>query len=74
MKHKQIIDAVFNRANELGITDYRIAEKTGLHQSTISRARDGAEVRLNTVLLIAKAVNCKLIVDYSTTEKLIRNK
>jgi hypothetical protein len=68
MTHEQIINKIFNHAHKKELTDYRIAQVSGLHQSTVSRIKEGAEVKLSTLILLADAVELSVFLDIKKQE------
>src|SRR5437763_17041828 len=60
----QIADKVASRRGEVGLSQRELAELTGTTQSAIARLeRGGRPPRIDTLLNIADALQCDLIVD-----------
>jgi predicted transcriptional regulator len=60
----QIADRVASRRQELGLSQQQLARLTGTTQSAIARLeRGGRPPRIDTLLKIAEALDCELIVD-----------
>jgi transcriptional regulator with XRE-family HTH domain len=60
----QIADRVAARRQELGLSQQQLAELTGTTQSAIARLETGGRPpRIDTLLKIAEALDCDLVVD-----------
>lgn len=60
----QIADRVASRRQELGLSQQQLAELTGTTQSAIARLEAGGRPpRIDTLLKIAEALDCDLVVD-----------
>jgi ribosome-binding protein aMBF1 (putative translation factor) len=60
----QIADRVAERRNERGLSQRELAELTGTTQSAIARLEAGGRPpRIDTLLRIANALDCELVVD-----------
>ena len=60
----QIADRVAARRQELGLSQQQLATLTGTTQSAIARLeRGGRPPRIDTLLKIAEALDCDLVVD-----------
>lgn len=58
-----IVDRLIARRIELGLSQAQLAELTGIGQSNIARLESKKAVpNLNTVLKVAKALNCQLTI------------
>lgn len=59
----QIADRVVERRNELGLSQQQLATLTGTTQSAIARLEKGGRPpRIDTLLRIAEALDCDLVV------------
>jgi predicted transcriptional regulator len=59
-----IAEKVFERRTEIGMSQRELAELVGTTQSAIARLeRGGRPPRIDTLLKIAEALECELIVD-----------
>jgi transcriptional regulator with XRE-family HTH domain len=57
----QLVNAIYKRRIELGLTQQQLADKVGLHQESIARIENGGTVpRLDTVYKIAHALGMSL--------------
>jgi transcriptional regulator with XRE-family HTH domain len=57
----QVVNALFQRRIELGLTQAEVAQKAGLKQESIARLENGNVVpRLDTVFKVAHALGMKL--------------
>jgi len=57
----QIVNALYQRRIDLGLTQVEVAEKAGLKQESIARLENGNVVpRLDTVFKVAHALGMKL--------------
>jgi transcriptional regulator with XRE-family HTH domain len=57
----QVVNALFQRRVELGLTQAEVAERAGLKQESIARLENGNVVpRLDTVFKVAHALGMKL--------------
>jgi transcriptional regulator with XRE-family HTH domain len=60
----QVAEKVVSRRKELGLSQAELAELTGTTQSAIARLEAGGRPpRIDTLLRIAEALDCELIVD-----------
>jgi transcriptional regulator with XRE-family HTH domain len=60
----QIADRVATRRQELGLSQQQLAVLTGTTQSAIARLEAGGRPpRIDTLLKIAEALDCELVVD-----------
>jgi transcriptional regulator with XRE-family HTH domain len=60
----QIADRVSARRQELGLSQQQLAELTGTTQSAVARLEAGGRPpRIDTLLKIAEALDCNLVVD-----------
>ncbi len=60
----QVAEKVSRRRKELGLSQAELAELTGTTQSAIARLEAGGRPpRIDTLLRIAEALDCELIVD-----------
>jgi predicted transcriptional regulator len=60
----QIADQVADRRNAVGLSQRELAELTGTTQSAIARLeRGGRPPRIDTLLRIAEALDCQLVVE-----------
>ena len=60
----QVAEKVASRRKELGLSQTELAELTGTTQSAIARLESGGRPpRIDTLLRIAEALDCELIVD-----------
>jgi predicted transcriptional regulator len=60
----QIADRVAERRTEMGLSQRDLAERCGTTQSAIARLeRGGRPPRIDTLLRIADALNCDLVVE-----------
>lgn len=60
----QIADQVAGQRLKLGLTQRQLAELTGTTQSAIARLeRGGRPPRIDTLLRIAEALDCQLVVE-----------
>ena len=60
----QIADRVAARRQEVGLSQQQLAELTGTTQSAIARLEAGGRPpRIDTLLKIAEALDCNLVVD-----------
>ena len=60
----QIADRVAERRGELGLSQQQLAHLTGTTQSAIARLeRGGRPPRIDTLLRIAEALDCDLVVE-----------
>ncbi len=60
----QIADDVAARRSELGLSQRELAQLTGTTQSAIARLeRGGRPPRIDTLLRIAEALDCELVVE-----------
>ena len=60
----QIAEKVFDRRTEIGMSQRELAVLVGTTQSAIARLeRGGRPPRIDTLLKIAEALECELIVD-----------
>jgi predicted transcriptional regulator len=60
----QIADRVAERRNELGLSQQQLAHITGTTQSAIARLEHGGRPpRIDTLLRIAEALDCDLVVE-----------
>ena len=60
----QVAEKVVTRRKELGLSQAELAELTGTTQSAIARLESGGRPpRIDTLLRIAEALDCELIVD-----------
>jgi predicted transcriptional regulator len=60
----QIADRVAERRGELGLSQQQLAHITGTTQSAIARLeRGGRPPRIDTLLRIAEALDCDLVVE-----------
>src|SRR3954453_13320131 len=66
----QIADQVAARRNARGLSQRELAELTGTTQSAIARLeRGGRPPRIDTLLRIAEALDCELIVELRPRKK-----
>jgi transcriptional regulator with XRE-family HTH domain len=60
----QIADRVSARRQQLGLSQQQLAELTGTTQSAVARLEAGGRPpRIDTLLKIAEALDCDLVVD-----------
>jgi transcriptional regulator with XRE-family HTH domain len=60
----QVAENVAHRRKELGLSQAELAELTGTTQSAIARLEAGGRPpRIDTLMRIAEALDCELIVD-----------
>jgi transcriptional regulator with XRE-family HTH domain len=60
----RVADHVADRRKELGLSQKELAELTGTTQSAIARLESGGRPpRIDTLLRIAEALDCELIVE-----------
>ncbi len=60
----QVADKVAHRRKEQGLSQAELAELTGTTQSAIARLEAGGRPpRIDTLLRIAEALDCELVVD-----------
>lgn len=60
----QVAEKVVSRRKELALSQSELAELTGTTQSAIARLESGGRPpRIDTLLRIAEALDCELIVD-----------
>ena len=60
----QVAEKVAHRRKELGLSQAELAELTGTTQSAIARLEAGGRPpRIDTLLRIAEALDCELVVD-----------
>ena len=60
----QVAEKVAHRRKELGLSQAEVAELTGTTQSAIARLEAGGRPpRIDTLLRIAEALDCELVVD-----------
>ena len=60
----QVADRVAERRRELGLSQQELAELCGTTQSAIARLESGGRPpRIDTLLRIANALDCELVVD-----------
>lgn len=65
----QIADRVAERRNELGLSQRELADLTGTTQSAIARLEAGGRPpRIDTLLKIATALDCDLVVELRPRE------
>ena len=66
----QIADRVSGRRKQLGLSQKELAELTGTTQSAIARLESGGRPpRIDTLLRIAEALDCELIVQLRARTK-----
>jgi transcriptional regulator with XRE-family HTH domain len=65
----QVAEKVAHRRKELGLSQAELAELTGTTQSAIARLEAGGRPpRIDTLLRIAEALDCELVVDLQPRE------
>jgi DNA-binding XRE family transcriptional regulator len=66
----QIADGVIERRKELGLSQAELAELVGTTQSAIARLESGGRPpRIDTLLRIANALDCELLVELQPRTK-----
>ena len=66
----QIADRVAGRRHELGLSQSELAELVGTTQSAIARLESGGRPpRIDTLLRIANALDCELVVELKARTK-----
>jgi predicted transcriptional regulator len=66
----QIAERVAERRNELGLSQHQLATLTGTTQSAIARLEKGGRPpRIDTLLRIAEALDCDLVVRLEPREE-----
>ena len=66
----QIADRVAERRNTVGLSQRELAERCGTTQSAIARLeRGGRPPRIDTLLRIADALQCDLVVELAPREE-----